>query len=54
MPNTNPSLSLAERLDAACDKFEAEWKAGRKPRVDEFVVAASASDREALRSALPR
>jgi hypothetical protein len=52
MPNADPSLSVAERVDAACDSFEREWRAGRNPRVNEFVDAAPEADRDALRSAL--
>ncbi len=48
----DPTLSVAERVDAACDLFESEWKAGRKPRIDDFLAAAPESDREELRQAL--
>src|SRR5262245_30441141 len=54
MPHADPPLSQLERVDAACDRFEAEWRAGRHPRVEEFVAAVAESDREALRSALLR
>jgi Leucine-rich repeat (LRR) protein len=52
MPSADPSLSAAQRIDAACDKFESEWKAGRRPRIDDYLAAALASDRELLREAL--
>ncbi|HJT76136.1 MAG TPA: serine/threonine-protein kinase, partial [Gemmataceae bacterium] len=52
MPPADPSLSVAERVDAACDRFEAEWKAGRRPRIDDYLAAAAESDREPLRQAL--
>jgi hypothetical protein len=52
MPNADPSLSVAERVDAACDSFEREWRAGCNPRVEDFVAAAPESDRGALRPAL--
>src|SRR4051794_1210557 len=52
MPSADPSLSLTERIDAACDRFEADWKAGRQPRIDDYLAAAPASDREPLRQAL--
>jgi hypothetical protein len=48
----DPTLSVAERVDAACDHFEAAWKAGRQPRVDDYLAAAPESDREELRQAL--
>jgi Leucine-rich repeat (LRR) protein len=52
MPHADPSLSLAERVDAACDRFESEWKAGRKPRIEDYLAAAQESDRQELRQAL--
>jgi Leucine-rich repeat (LRR) protein len=52
MRPADPSLSLAERVDAACDRFESEWKAGRQPRIDDYLAAAPVSDRKALRQAL--
>src|SRR5262249_36871405 len=52
MPNPNPLLSVAERVDAACDSFEREWRAGNRPRVEAYVAVALETDRDALRSAL--
>ncbi|HEY7327683.1 MAG TPA: protein kinase [Gemmataceae bacterium] len=52
MPHADPSLSIAQRVDAACDRFEAEWKAGHRPRVEDYLAAAPQSDREPLRQAL--
>src|SRR5207302_1676965 len=52
MPEPFLPLSVAERVDAACDRFEAEWRAGRRPRVEDYVAAAPAADREPLRAAL--
>ncbi len=48
----DPTLSVAERVDAACDRFEAEWKADCKPRIEEFVAGAPETDREELWRAL--
>jgi uncharacterized protein (TIGR03067 family) len=48
----DPTLSVAERVDAACDRFESEWKGGVRPRIDDYVAAAPESDREELRQAL--
>jgi WD40 repeat protein/serine/threonine protein kinase len=39
---------LAERLDAICDRFEAELLAGRGPRPEDFLAEAAESDRPAL------
>src|SRR6266545_4695290 len=52
MAIADPALSVAERVDAACDSFEREWRAGRDPRVEDFLAAAPESDRDALRDAL--
>src|SRR5687767_3881674 len=30
-------LSIAERVDASCDRFEAEFLAGRRPRLEDFL-----------------
>ena len=30
----------ARRIDAACDWFEAEWRAGRRPRIEDTLAAA--------------
>ena len=52
MPHTDPSLSIAQRVDLACDRFEADWKAGKRPKIADFVSASPESDRESLRQAL--
>ncbi|MCE9564988.1 MAG: DUF1080 domain-containing protein [Planctomycetes bacterium] len=52
MPTADPSLSVAERVDAACDSFERDWRAGRNPRIDDYLAAVPESDRDALRAAL--
>lgn len=48
----DPSLSVAERVDAACDRFESEWKSGGRPKIDDYVSAAPETDREELQRAL--
>ena len=52
MPSADPALAAAERIDAACDRFEAEWKACRRPRLEDYLAAAPAADRDSLRQAL--
>ena len=47
-----PPVESLRRIDAACDRFEADWLAGRQPRVEEFLRNASALDHEAWLSAL--
>jgi eukaryotic-like serine/threonine-protein kinase len=34
----------ALRLDAACDRFEAAWKEGRRPRIEDFLGEATESE----------
>jgi uncharacterized protein (TIGR03067 family) len=52
MPPADPSLSLAQRIDAVCDRFEADWKAGRRQPVEAYFAEVAASEQEAFRSAL--
>ena len=40
--------SLAGRVDEACDDFERAWKAGRRPRIEEYLARAIAPERPAL------
>jgi serine/threonine-protein kinase len=49
-PRRHPALppGLAERLDPVCDRFEAEWLAGRPPRLEDFLPLADEADRPAL------
>ena len=42
------SATQAEELDQACDRFEAEWRAGKRPRIEDHFGAAA----EPLRAAL--
>ena len=44
-------LTLAGRVDRACDGYEAEWKAGRRPRIEAYP---GRGDRSPRRSALLR
>src|SRR4051812_27496849 len=41
-------LSVAERIDEVCMRFEAAWQAGQGPRIEDFLGAAAGSEREAL------
>lgn len=34
MADRSPKLSLAEQVDALCDRYEQEFRAGRKPRIE--------------------
>jgi serine/threonine-protein kinase len=38
----------SEQIDEACDRFEAAWRAGQDPRIEEVVAMAPENDRPAL------
>ena len=42
------SLSAELRVDAVCQRYESEWKAGRRPQLEEFLVTVSGAERIAL------
>ena len=44
-----PALSIEQeaRLDALCDRFEDAWKAGGRPRLEEYLADASEPERAA-------
>jgi serine/threonine protein kinase len=50
-PNST-SLSLAKRVDHACDRFEAAWLAGQRPRIEEWLADVPEPDRRELLRAL--
>jgi tRNA A-37 threonylcarbamoyl transferase component Bud32 len=35
----SPTLDVVAEIDAACDRFEAEWRAGRRPRIQDYLPA---------------
>jgi serine/threonine-protein kinase len=41
-------LTLAGQVDAACDRFEAGWKAGQRPRIEAYLSEAPESHQAAL------
>ena len=43
-----PSPSLEGLIDRACDRFEAAWKAGRRPSIEEFLGEVAGPERQAL------
>jgi serine/threonine-protein kinase len=49
-PLTSDALSPdeARQIDQACDRFEADWKAGRRPRPEEYLGPAGEPARSAL------
>jgi WD40 repeat protein len=47
-------LELARRVDQVCTAFEAAWKAGQRPRLEDFLPAGSDAERAAvLRELVP-
>jgi serine/threonine-protein kinase len=42
------SPSQAARVDAVCDRFEAAWQAGQRPRVEDYLGDAPEPERSAL------
>jgi tetratricopeptide (TPR) repeat protein len=45
-------FTLAERINRACDDFEADWRAGRRPRIEDRLVGVTGPARAALVSEL--
>jgi serine/threonine protein kinase len=37
MDKEGGTLSVAQRVDQVCDRFEAAWLAGERPRIEEFI-----------------
>jgi serine/threonine protein kinase len=46
------SLSLDKRLDHRCDRFEAAWRAGQGPRIEDYLADAPDPEHSALLRAL--
>ena len=42
-PGIDPAVSIVERIDALCDRFEAAWKSERRP---DLLEAARLDDEE--------
>jgi WD40 repeat protein/tetratricopeptide (TPR) repeat protein len=45
-------LRTSERIDEVCDRFEAAWRAGQAPRIEDFLDLTQELDRTALRDEL--
>src|ERR1043166_9010671 len=50
MANAHESLSIdvMKRVDAVCDRFEADWKAGKKPAIEKALGATTGPERAEL------
>ncbi|HUQ71886.1 MAG TPA: serine/threonine-protein kinase, partial [Planctomycetaceae bacterium] len=53
MTESLPSAAV-ERIDEVCDRFEAAWKAGQTPRMEDFLEATTGPEREMLLRELQR
>jgi tetratricopeptide (TPR) repeat protein len=42
------NLSVEQRMDAICVRFEAAWKAGQRPRIEDFLDTVAEAERPAL------
>ncbi len=42
------AIDLVRRIDEACRRFEADWRTGRRPRVEDYLVDVSDEGRSAL------
>ena len=45
-------IEMARRIDKVCRRFEADWRAGRQPGIEDYVVDVSHQGRPALRAEL--
>jgi pSer/pThr/pTyr-binding forkhead associated (FHA) protein len=48
------SVAALREIDAVCDQFEAEWRAGRTPRIEDYVAGKTGESRDQLLAALLR
>jgi serine/threonine protein kinase len=48
----NPPTSLLAQLDRACDRYERAWRAGLRPRIEDYVDEVAEEGRPALRREL--
>lgn len=42
--------SFGDQIDRACDQFEAAWKAGQEPRIEEYLALVGTEDGFAARA----
>ena len=46
------NLELARRIDLVCDRFESNWRLGRRQRLETYLVSVEPSERDAYLKAL--
>jgi serine/threonine-protein kinase len=42
------ALPLARQVDRLCDRFERAWRAGERPRIEDYLAEGPAGTQEAL------
>src|SRR5262245_8324786 len=47
-------VNVIKRIDAICDRFEADWRAGKRPKIEKHLGAATAAERDEQLRALLR
>jgi serine/threonine-protein kinase len=50
--DSRTTTKTGERTDEVCDRFEADWRAGRRPRVEDYVAQVPEPRREVVRAEL--
>ena len=50
LPTIDASLSpsMINRMDEACDRFEAAWKMGLRPRIEDYLEETAGPERSTL------
>src|SRR5262245_45580684 len=48
MPSESRPLSILQAIDRVCESFESAWRAGRQPRLEDFLDATTILERTAL------
>jgi len=51
-PSDSADLNLLRRIDAVCRQFEADWRDGKCPAIDDYVGQVAEEDRAAIRAEL--
>jgi len=45
-------IDMARHMDDVCRRFEAQWRVGRQPRIEDYLVDVSHEGRPALQAEL--
>jgi len=52
--NSELTASALRRIDTACDNYEAAWREGRQPRIEDYLLACEAGERPQLLESLQK